>query len=35
MMERAHQESEKQYRMIVENMYDSIWTMDRSCISPT
>ncbi|NLD80277.1 MAG: PAS domain S-box protein [Smithella sp.] len=28
MMERALQESEKQYRMIVENMYDSIWTMD-------
>lgn len=28
MMERALKESEKQYRMIVENMYDSIWTMD-------
>ena len=27
-MERALKESEKQYRMIVENMYDSIWTMD-------
>ncbi len=29
-MERALKESEKQYRMIVENMYDSIWTMDMN-----
>ena len=29
-MEHALKQSEKQYRMIVENMYDSIWTMDMN-----